>query len=118
MKKKSSKKETKQKKETKKETKKEKKKKEEETEELNEKLMDRFSEELEGAINKVCEEFSGTDPRMELLISLGLFTSQVAYEVGFSKGDLLEMIGDFFQDFDENDEEVKEEVPLDKSKLN
>lgn len=68
--------------------------------ELNETLMDEFSESLERTINEVADQHPDVDPRLELLVTLGLFCSQVAIETGYTKREFLQLVGDLYDDFD------------------
>lgn len=91
----------------------------EETTQLNEELLDEFSDELESTINKVCEDNPDVDPRLELLVTLGLFSSQVAIDSGYNKEDFLLLIGELFDDTSAEQEESDEvEEVVDKSKFN
>lgn len=72
---------------------------------LNEKLLDEFSDELETTINKVCEENSDLDPRLELLVTLGLFAAQVGIDSGYNKEEFLALMGEMFDDFEPAEDE-------------
>lgn len=67
---------------------------------LNEKLLDEFSSNLEVAINKVCENNPGADPRLELLVTLCNFSAQVGVDSGYNKKEFLALIGEIFDDFE------------------
>lgn len=72
----------------------------EQTTKLNEDLLDQFSEKLEETINVVCEKNQETDPRLELLVTLGLFASQVSIDCGFTKDDFFDLMEDLYKDFE------------------
>lgn len=84
---------------------------------LNEKLLDEFSNSLETTINKVCENNSGSDPRLELLVTLGGFSAQVSIESGYNKEEFLSLMAEVFDDFNQ-DEETPKLKKIDASKLN
>jgi hypothetical protein len=86
--------------------------------ELSQELIDDLSNEIEVAINKVCTAHADTDPRLELLITLGNLATQVAFQSGFAKEEFIELLGNMFDEFAamENDEGI--EITLDKSKIN
>lgn len=87
------------------------------TTKLDEELLDEFTEELETAINQVCERNHAVDPRLELLVTLGLFGAQVAIDSGFDKEEFLRLMEEMYDDF-EGESEVVEVVVMDKSKVN
>lgn len=66
--------------------------------ELNSDLLDQFTGELEKAINKVCADNPEIDPRLELLVTLGLLASQVAQDSSYSKKETIDLMSDLFDD--------------------
>lgn len=84
---------------------------------LNEKLLDEFSDNLETTINKVCENNSDSDPRLELLVTLGLFSAQVSIDAGYNKEEFLSLMAEVFDDF-EPEETTPKLKKIDTSKLN
>lgn len=70
----------------------------EETATLDEKLLDKFAEELETTINRVCDDNPNTDPRLELLVTLGLFSAQVSIDAGYTKKEFLTLMSDMYDD--------------------
>lgn len=87
---------------------------------LNEKLLDEFSDNLETTINKVCENNSGVDPRLELLVTLCNFSAQVGVDSGYSKEEFLALMGEIFDDFEpeEKPQPIKPKSKIDISKMN
>lgn len=85
---------------------------------LNEKLLDEFSDKLETAINKVCQNNAETDPRLELLVTLGTFSAQVGIDSGYSKEEFLALMGEMFDDFEQDEPAPKKSTKIDISKLN
>jgi len=84
--------------------------------ELNSELMDQFTEEIEKAINKTCEKNPDIDPRLELLVTLGLIGSQVSQDSGYTKKDFLDLMSDLFDDIElatkeEENSELDVETP-------
>lgn len=71
---------------------------------LDDELMEEFSEELETAVNRVFERHTSEDPRLELLVTLASFASQVGTDLGFDKKEFMELIQDVFSDFEEPEE--------------
>lgn len=86
---------------------------EEETTELDEALLDELSEALEVAINKVCERHSGKDPRLELLVTLGLSAAKTAYDSGYTKDEFLQLMDEMYTDIQDD-----LEGEVDKSMIN
>lgn len=80
--------------------------------ELNGELLDQFTNELEIAINKVCEDNSTIDPRLELLVTLGLLASQVSQDSGYPKEEFINLMSDLFDDIENSDEEDDEELDM------
>lgn len=70
---------------------------------LDEKLLNEFATKLEKTINKICEKHPNQDPRLELLVTLGLFAAQISAEVGYSREEYLDLMEDMYEDFDEGD---------------
>jgi hypothetical protein len=66
--------------------------------ELDEELVDQFSSELETTINTVCENNPDVDPRLELLVSLGMFAAQVGIDSGFTCDEFLNLLKDLYHD--------------------
>lgn len=74
---------------------------------LNEDLLNEFSNRLETTINEICEKHSELDPRLELLVTLGMFCSQVGLDSGYNKQEFLALIAGLFEDsFESTDEEL------------
>lgn len=72
---------------------------------LNEDLLNEFSNKLETAINEICEKHSDLDPRLELLVILGMFCSQVGLDSGYNRQEFLALIASIFDDsFDDSEE--------------
>ncbi len=72
---------------------------------LNEDLLNEFSNKLETAINEICEKHSDLDPRLELLVILGMFCSQVGLDSGYNRQEFLALIASMFDDsFDDSEE--------------
>lgn len=65
---------------------------------LDEDLLNKFSTEIEIAINKVCQDNKSTDPRMELLVTLGLLAAQISCESNFEKSEFLSVMNDMYDD--------------------
>lgn len=83
--------------------------------ELDSDLLDKFTNELEAGINKVCAANPDADPRLELLVTLGLFAAQVAQDLSHGKEDFLSVMSDMYDDVEnavQNDEEDEEEAEL------
>lgn len=84
--------------------------------ELDSDLLDKFTNELESGINKVCAAHPDTDPRLELLVTLGLFAAQVAQDLSHGKEEFLSVMADMFDDVENavsnDDEEDEEEAQL------
>ena len=96
-------------------------KQEKNTTALNEKLMEEFSTNLETTINEVCESNSNTDPRLELLVTLGLFSAQVGVDAGYDKEEFLALMEEMFDDLsseEEQQEKKSKQIKIDISKLN
>ena len=88
---------------------------------LNEKLLDEFSDKLEITINKVLAKNSDVDPRPELLVTLCGFSAQVSIDSGYSKEELLALMGEIFDDFEPEEEKLQPPKPkskVDISKMN
>lgn len=83
--------------------------------ELDNDLLEEFSKELEKLVNKLCQE-KDSDPRLELLVSLGLVASQLAIDVGFDQEEFSQLINDLYHDCSEPEEEEKLETPQKRSK--
>lgn len=86
---------------------------EETTATLDEVLLDKFAEELETTINKVCEDNPNADPRLELLVTLGLFSAQVSIDAGYNKKEFLSLMADMYDDSGSGSD-----IPVKKSDLN
>jgi hypothetical protein len=72
---------------------------------LNEDLLNEFSNKLETTINEICEKHSDLDPRLELLVILGMFCSQVGLDSGYNRQEFLALIASMFDDsFDDSEE--------------
>jgi len=85
--------------------------------EVDDELVEEFSSNIEKTINKVIENNKEIDPRLELLITLSSFCSQVAIDSGFDKKEFIQFMEDMFEDYSEEsaaDEKTKE---TSKSKL-
>lgn len=82
--------------------------------ELNSELLDQFTDSLETAINKVCEDNSNTDPRLELLVTLGCLAAQVALDSNHPKDEFLALMSDLFDDIEEasNSDDENDEYEL------
>lgn len=83
--------------------------------ELDEDFLNELSERLEDTINTLCEENSEMDPRLELLVTFGLFAAQVAVDTGYEKKEFINLMKDMFSDIKKGMEEM---VEVDKSTLN
>lgn len=89
--------------------------------EVDDELVEEFSSKIEKTINKVIDNNKEADPRLELLITLSSFCSQVAIDSGFDKKEFLRFMEDMFEDYSEeaetttNDEETAK--PTNKAKL-
>lgn len=80
---------------------------------FDDELLDDFSSKLEECINKVCDNNPGKDPRRELLVSLGIYSAQVAFDSGLSKEQFLKFMSDMFDDYEAADAMVEnfDEIP-------
>ncbi len=76
--------------------------------ELNQELVEEFNDALEQAINNVCEAHEGVDPRLELLVTLGSFTAQVAKDTGYDHRDFIKFMNDMFNDVEPEDASEEE----------
>ena len=86
--------------------------------EVDDELIEEFSSKLEKSINKILEKHTEKDPRLELLITLGSFCTQVAIDSGFDRKDFAKFMEDMFDDYlveEENEQKSKE---IDKTKFN
>lgn len=79
---------------------------------LDERLLNEFSSKIEKAINSICEKYPDLDPRLELLVSLGMFFSQVGIDSGYDRKEFLTLIAEMF------DSSQEEEQNTDISKFN
>lgn len=88
--------------------------------EVDDKLIEEFSSKLEITINKVLQKHQDIDPRLELLITLGSFCTQVAMDSGFDRNEFSKFMEDMFDDYssEEEDDENKNDKETDKSNLN
>jgi hypothetical protein len=73
--------------------------------ELNQDLVEEFNDALEQTINDVCEAHEGTDPRLELLVTLGSFTAQVAKDTGYNHRDFIKFMNDMFNEVEPEDDD-------------
>ncbi len=85
--------------------------------ELNSELLDQFTEELETAINNVCKANATIDPRLELLVTLGLLAAQVSQDSKYPKEDFLSLMSDLFDDMEEASNNNDEDGGLDDDDL-
>jgi hypothetical protein len=78
---------------------------------LNEKLLEEFANKLETSINKVCDDNTEFDPRLELLVTLGYFAAQVSVDTGYSKDEFIALVADMYDDFNpEKDSQVNKSI--------
>lgn len=91
----------------------------EESAELDEEIMAEFSDKLETTINIVCEKFAGQDPRLELMVTLGLFAAQVGADAGYDRNEFIALMGDMYDDHESGETlSLEFEMETDPSKLN
>lgn len=69
---------------------------------LNEKILEEFSNKIETSINQICENNPNIDPRLELLIALGMFSVQVGVDSGYDKKEFMDLIEEIFDSFQED----------------
>lgn len=77
---------------------------------IDDELVTEFVESLEGSINKICKKTDKQDPRLELLVSLGVVACQVAMDCGFECSDFLELMEGLYKDYEEPEEVQEQEV--------
>lgn len=81
---------------------------------LNEDLLNEFSNKLETTINEICEKHSDLDPRLELLVILGMFCSQVGLDSGYNRQEFLALIASMFDDSFDDSEELPDKNDISK----
>lgn len=73
---------------------------------LDEELLNEFSSKIEETINSICEKYPDLDPRLELLVSLGMFFTQVGIDSGYDRKEFITLITEMF-DSSQEDEQPK-----------
>ncbi len=89
--------------------------------ELDEDMMAEFADKLETTINMVCEKYAGRDPRLELMVTLGLFAAQVSTDAGYDRDEFTDLMADMYDDYTSGESDVismEFEMETDPSKLN
>lgn len=79
---------------------------------IDDELVAEFVDDLEVSINKVCKKTDKQDPRLELIVSLGVIACQVAMDCGFECPDFLELMEGLYRDYEEPEADQEKKVDL------